>query len=133
MSPDHKAYGAMLAETSRLSLPLSFTTDLTTHDRAHLATVDPSLPFVWCLYERGTHLAMVDPENGNDDVIDRRGTRLGEIFDSWEECGPGSNFYGWNGSELERLGSDASDARRWVEELSEEYWAKEEETEEAAP
>lgn len=50
-----KAYEALVAESERLGMPRSFKTDLTTHDKAWIERHSDA-PFLWCLYEGGTHL-----------------------------------------------------------------------------
>lgn len=44
----------------------SFMSDLETHDKATLAELDPSTPFIWMAHDTGTHIVRSDAD---DDTI----------------------------------------------------------------
>ena len=54
----HPAYLEMCRLSGVLGLPRAFKSDLTKHDMAALAAMDPSTPFAWVLYDSGTHLCV---------------------------------------------------------------------------
>lgn len=84
------AYTAILEMARSLSLPVSFETDITTHDRRAIEA-KPGARFMWCVYEHGSHLMWVD-----DSPLAAQAERFGVLVTG---LGRAHCFY-WDGSAL---------------------------------
>lgn len=94
---EHPAYVAMLAESKRLGMPVRFTTDLTTHDRAAIER-QPAEPFVWCLYQQGTH--MMHPQREHPAYGTGRGLEWAQEIVATSLALEGARLYEWDGTAL---------------------------------
>jgi hypothetical protein len=94
-----KHYDALERVAGRLSLPTSYASDLTVHDRATLDKRDASLPFGWCLRDGGTHLFIPGARDGVGHTVDQF---PGFVADAERGCGP-CHWFWWDGERLERV------------------------------
>ena len=54
-------YAALKSVADALDLPRSYKTDLTVHDRAYCEKAGRTAPFLWALYDHGTHVIQLGP------------------------------------------------------------------------
>jgi hypothetical protein len=88
-------FDAIVAEAERIGWPLQYRRDLYVHDRALLAQLDPSVPFLWIIREGGTHLygaTFTDDRPGRD--ASHFAKSVASTFA--EPC----HFYTWDGRRL---------------------------------
>lgn len=100
-------YAALVAESKRVGWPARFETDLTTHNRAELATRPVSLPFAWVLYAGGT--CLIFAQRGR---IDRRSYAHDMPGYCRESFGSDCRWYFWTGDRLEEVESAEALAER---------------------
>ena len=100
------AYTAIEAESARQGLPLTFRRDLTYHDLRAINSRPAGEPFLWALYDAGTHLYFAR-RNGE------RSYRCEWMPGIIAECWPSALFYVWTGSELVPC-RDASEAAEMI-------------------
>lgn len=99
----HPAFPAMLAESQRTGLPLTFKNDLLVHDSGWLTTQAPSHPFVWVLRDSGTHIVALDWSQSESGRIRDAAHMLASIADSFgvDRC----RFFLWDGAGLQPMAS----------------------------
>lgn len=96
---DMRHYKALLAESKKVGWPVSYATDLTTHDERELRHRDPDMPFGWILRELGTHLIL--PETGYDSPAQAPGARyVASMKSSYGDLQKSCRFYRWDGHTL---------------------------------
>jgi len=88
-----ETYAALEAEAARQGLPVTYTRDLTYHDRRSIESREPGEPFLWALYDAGTHLYFA---RRNGERSFRCEFMPGIISRTW----PSALFYVWTGSAL---------------------------------
>jgi hypothetical protein len=93
-----KHYDALERVAGRLSLPTSYASDLTVHDRATLDKRDASLPFGWCLRQWGTHLFIPGTADGAGHTVDQFPGFVADAFD--HEV---LHWFWWDGERLSRV------------------------------
>jgi hypothetical protein len=113
---NHTPYAALTRTASELSLPRLYKTDLTTHDRAW-CDGHGTTPFLWAIYECGTHLVPLD---------DRRPPNPFRVHSEWVHCIATTfadlHWFWWNGTELLPL-RDAEHAKDVCREYDDAYAA----------
>jgi hypothetical protein len=90
----HPAFPAMLAELAATP-PSMFATDVTTHDARALRESDPSHPFAWYLYDRGSHLMRISRSFRPRDASDVR-----ELVRTITRDFIGGRWFYWDGTSL---------------------------------
>lgn len=95
----HPALPAMEA-AFKAHPPARFPTDFTTHDRGTMATLDHARPFLWCLYDGGTHLCHLRGKTRADE------REVLEIFQTLE--GFKGRLYVYDGAYLREVSPEAA-------------------------
>ena len=85
-------YASLKSVADALDLPRHYRTDLTTHDRAYCEGRGMYRPFLWALYDCGTHVVELGPGMGAARYV----TMYERTFD-------GLRWYLWNGTTLYEL------------------------------
>jgi len=87
------AYSAIEAEAAKQGLPLTYRRDLAHHDLVAINSREPGEPFLWILYDAGTHLYFIRP-NGERSYKARFMPAI--VSRTW----PAALFYVFDGSKL---------------------------------
>lgn len=86
-------YAMLEAEAARAGLPITYTRDLTYHDLRAIESREAGEPFLWALYDAGTHLYFA---RRNGERSYRCEMMPAIISRAW----PGAAFYVFDGSKL---------------------------------
>ena len=109
-----RAYAAIVSESERTGLPTAYRRDLDYHDLRAIES-RPGEPFLWALYESGTHLYFVRPDCARS-YATREMPKI--ISQTW----PDALFYLWDGTALLPC-RNAEEARERIEEAEKRYGA----------
>lgn len=109
-----RTHGLLVAESERTGLPLAYRRDLDYHDLRAIES-RPGEPFLWSLYDSGTHLYFVRPD-GPRSYATREMPKI--IAETWPEA----RFYLFDGTALLPC-RGAAHARERVEEVEKRFGA----------
>jgi hypothetical protein len=96
-------YKALLEASHRLQLPRRFRADLTKHDKAFCAAHDEREPFLWLLYNDGTHV--LHPRRPGE------ATRAASCLEELARDFAPAHWFGWDGERLRSLPDSEAAAR----------------------